>query len=91
MNPLNLDNCKPLFRDEGAYAEFLKILKQGLSDFSPVISNEEVLGTFLSQEATKEILYERIVRRMANSPGILEEITDRLTNDPIVDGSDILH
>lgn len=86
MSPLVLDEHRKLFRDEASFREFVRILSQQLGkDLSPVISNEEVLGAMLSPEATKEMLSERMMRRIATSPEILDEIMDRMEIDEIVD------
>jgi hypothetical protein len=86
MMPLVLDECKPYFRDETCYEEFVTWLISKLGhDFSPVIARQRVLGSLLSAEATKEILYDRMIQRISESPTILDDIKDRLENDEIVD------
>lgn len=86
MNPLVLDEHRALFKDDESFGQFIQILASRLGqDFSPVISNEKVLGAVLSPEATKEVLYERMIRRLSKSPKILDELRDRIESDEIVD------
>ncbi len=86
MTPLVLDECRPLFSDDARYEEFVTwlIVKLG-HDFSPVIAGQKVLGSILSPEATKEVLYERMIQRISECPSILDDIKDRLENDEIVE------
>jgi hypothetical protein len=39
----------------------------------------------LSPDATKEVLVERMIRRISSAPEILDEIRDRIEKDEIVD------
>lgn len=86
MQRLVLDEHKNLFRDEESFDQFVKVLTNLLGqDFSPVIAEETVLGAVLSPEATKEVLYERMIRKISSSPEVLDEIRDRIENEEIVD------
>lgn len=86
MNPLVLDECRSLFKDDTHYAEFVTWLTTKLGqDFSPVISDKKVLGSVLSPEATKEVLYNRMIQKISESPSILDDIKDRLENDKVVE------
>jgi hypothetical protein len=86
MMPIVLDECRPLFRDDGRYEEFVAWLAKKLGkDFSPVLAGQKVLGSVLSPEATKEVLYDRMIQRISGSPSILDDIRDRLENDEIVE------
>ncbi len=86
MTPLVLDECRPLFRDDARYDEFVTWLIEKLGhDFSPVIAGQNVLGSILSPEATKEVLYDRMIARISESPSILDDIKDRLENDEIIE------
>ena len=86
MTPLVLNEYRDLFRDGSSFEHFVTILTKSFAhDLSPVIYNEDVLGTVLSPGATKEVLYERMIRRLSHSPETLDEIRDRLENDEIVD------
>lgn len=86
MNLLVLDEHRALFKDDDCFSQFVQILATRLGqDFSPVISNQRVLGAVLSPEATKEVLYERMIQRLSNSPKVLDELKDRILNDEIVD------
>ncbi len=86
MSALILDEYKDLFRDEDAFAQFVQVLEEKLQDdFSPVLSQTEVLGAFLSSEAAKDVIYDRIVRRMSQNPDLLDELKRRMENDKTVD------
>jgi hypothetical protein len=86
MNPLILDDYRSLFRDDASFDRFVQAVSARLEhDLSPVISKERVLGAILSPEATKEVLYERMIRRISDAPEILDQIRDRIENDEIVD------
>ena len=86
MRSLILDEHRNLFKDQESFDQFLQILATNLGqDSSLVLSGGRVLGTVLSPEATKEILYERMIRGISKSPEVLDEIRDRIENDEIVD------
>lgn len=83
---INLDQQKGLFRDEGAFLQFTKWLGESLKhDLQPIMCGERVIGSSLSPGATKEYLYERMIRRMAERPELLAELTDRMEHDDIVE------
>ena len=86
MNPLVLDEYRNLFRDDSCFDHFVKSVSDRLEqDLLPIILKERVLGAILSPEATKEMLYERMIRRISQSPEILDKLKDRIENDEIVD------
>ena len=82
-----LDEHKGLFKDEASYARFIDILRSSItSDTMPIVLAEhELLFTAVPPGATKDILAERIVRRLWENPGLLDDIRDRLENDDIVE------
>jgi len=86
MNALILEEYRDLFRDQEAFAKFVEEVRGKLeNDFSPILLGSEVLGAFVSPEAAKEVIYERIIGRIAKEPKLLDDIKDRLENDEIVD------
>lgn len=86
MNPLILDQHRGLFKDSASYEAFIQILTEGLGhDLSPIMSDQHVLGAVLSAEATKEMLYERVIKRLSQRPELFDEIKSRIENDEIVD------
>lgn len=86
MTPIVLEEHKNLFRDEQSYEQFVQLLASVLGqDMSLIMSRDQVLGAILSPEATKEVLYDRIIRKVSSSPSILEDLRDRIENDEIVD------
>ena len=83
---INLDGYKALFRDENAFQEFARVLSSSLKqDLRPIICNHKVIGAALSAEGTKEVLYDRMVKRIAERPELLSELTDRIEHDDIVE------
>ena len=83
---INLDVHKDLFRDERAFEEFARVLFVSLQhDLRPIICNHRVIGAALSAEGTKEVLYDRMVKRIAQRPELLRELADRIENDEIVE------
>jgi len=54
-------------------------------DFRPIVHNDRIIGSTLSAEGTKEVLYGRIAKRISEKPEILDELVDRIENDDIVD------
>jgi hypothetical protein len=83
---INLDSFKGLFRNEDAFQEFARVLGSGLrQDFRPIICNQQVIGAALSAEGTKEFLYDRMIKRIAERPELLSELADRAEHDDIVE------
>ena len=83
---INLDQYKDLFRDVPSYHKFVGHLAASLQgDFRPIVADERMIGASLSAEATKDFLYDRMVKRLAQRPELLTELTERLQNDDIVD------
>jgi hypothetical protein len=81
-----LDLYKGLFRDDTAYLEFVETFRTASrSDLAPVFFGDELLGSVLSPEGTKELLAERFLKRLSEKPELLTEIADRLENDEIVE------
>ncbi|TWT89324.1 hypothetical protein [Neorhodopirellula pilleata] len=90
MNAFVLEEHRNLFRDEQAFLEFAQAIRAKLKeDFSPVMSDKEFVGAFVSSEAAKELIFDRIAKRLSQKPSILSEVQDRLENDSIVDLDDI--
>jgi|688.fasta_scaffold96343_4 hypothetical protein len=86
MKPVLLEECREMFKDDTFYEKFVVwFCEQLQNDFSPVMYEHRVLGCVMSQVATKDILYERITRRILDKPSVLAVIEDRLLNDAIVE------
>ena len=60
MNPLILDECRSLFRDDDALETFVKAIRDR-PDFTPIMLDDELIGALLSPTAAKEVLYNRLV------------------------------
>tara|TARA_R110002049_G_scaffold4601_5_gene32151 strand:+ start:219942 stop:220217 length:276 start_codon:yes stop_codon:yes gene_type:complete len=91
MSALILDEYKNLFRDDKSYLRFVRVLEDRLrDDFSPVFSDTEVLGAFLSSDAAKDVIYDRLVQRMGKNPELLDELKRRIEDDKSVDLDEML-
>ncbi len=84
---MNLEKQKSLFKDEAAFVEFVRSWREAVkqSQMQVVMVNDEVLCTAVSPESTKQLLSERILRRFAENPELLNELKDRFESDEIVD------
>ncbi|MEQ8791762.1 MAG: hypothetical protein RIC55_36200 [Pirellulaceae bacterium] len=86
MNAIALDQWKRLFRDDESFAEFVQGLEShSKHDMNILLSGNRVVGSLLSPEGTRNVLYERMLKRIAENPALLAEIADRLESDDIVD------
>lgn len=86
MNALILDEHRRLFRDDGAFEEYVQLIRDTLrDDFAPVVSDKEVLGAVVSPEAAKEMIFDRIAKRLAQHPSMLADVKNRLETNAIVD------
>jgi len=85
MSALILDEYEGLFRDHESFTKFVQVLEEKLrDDFSPVLSKAEILGAFLSSEATKDVIYDRLIQRMGRNPDLLDELKRRIEDDKTV-------
>ncbi len=83
---INLDQHKDLFRNEAAFLQFAQMFGEALThDLRPIMCGERIIGSSLSPGATKDYLYDRMVRRIAERPELLAELTDRIEHDDIVE------
>lgn len=83
---IKLDDYRPLFRDDEAFREFVAAFKSiGAQGASLVLAGGEAIGSILSAGGTKELLYERVVKKIAADPNILTKLADRLERGNIVD------
>lgn len=80
MTPIILEQS--MFRDSETYQEVIRRIRG--AHRSPVFAGQELLGTVLSPEASKQVLYEGLLKWVADEPGLVDEIGDR-QNDEIVD------
>jgi hypothetical protein len=86
MNSFILDKHRGLFRDEEAFNQFVSQIKEASrEDLSVMYSKQEMIGAVLSPEGAQSFLLERMLKRLSKKPELLEEITDRLECDEIVD------
>jgi len=85
MSAIFLDSYRNLFRDEIAYRQFVELFRKAVAKTAtPVFADDELVGGVLSPEQTKDLVYDRILRRIAERPELLDELAERL-DEPIVD------
>lgn len=83
---LELDQFRELFKDEAAFESFAKAFTDSLQhDLCPIFVHSELVGTTLSPAGTKNVLFDRMMHRALKNPDLLNELTDRIENDDIVD------
>ena len=83
---ISLENCKDLFKDERAFRSFIEMLKAACLNGSAVVFFEgQVICSVLSPGGTKELIYERFMKKLSQKPELLVELADRLENDEIVE------
>lgn len=89
--PLVLDDYKTWFKDEKAFNDFCDVLAfavrtheqaSSLSDIVPLTLKGSIVCGIVS---AKVVMKDRLVRRIAEKPEILDDLADRLNNDKIVD------
>jgi hypothetical protein len=87
MSVLVLEQYKSLFRNEESFNQFISLLEESGSraETVPVWGKSRHLATLVSPSDAKTLVQERILRRIIENPGLLDEVRDRLENDPIVD------
>lgn len=85
--PIILEEHKSLFKDEDSFESFIQVFESALSqsDMPAVFWNQGLLFTAVSPQAMKEVISERILRRVSERPELLTEIKDRLERDDIVE------
>jgi hypothetical protein len=87
MTLIKLDQHKRLFRDEASYNQFIQLFRDAFTEGQTpmVIDDENVLFAAISNQAATEMLAERILDRLGENPSLMDDLTNRLENDPIVD------
>lgn len=84
---LSLEKHKDLFKSDETLRQFAKILEAAVEGDAMrlVVLGEELVGALVSPEDAQERLRERIVKRLASNPAILDKLRDRLESDDIVE------
>lgn len=91
MNALIMEEYRDLFKSPESFCEFVNAIREkSADDFSPVLSGQEVIGSIMSPEATKDFILDRLVRRLSKKPGTFSEIQRRIECDKIVDVEDMI-
>jgi precorrin-6x reductase len=84
---LILDKYKPLFKDEKAFQEFVQVLG-GTGEAQAlrlILLGEETVAALVSLDEAMERLRDRIVLRLAKSPGAIDLLKSRLQSEDIVE------
>ncbi len=83
---LVLDDFKESFKDEVSFDSFATaLISASLKGLTPIMYHREVVGTVMSADAAKDYLYERITKKILESPEVLVELQARLEKDATVD------
>lgn len=83
MRTLQLNEHRDLFRDENAYAEFVRILREAddSDELRVIFADEDALGAVVGLRAIRERMQRRILNRFAGQPDLLDELRRRLEDD----------
>lgn len=76
------------FTNKEELRKFMQELQKDTDKNEPVFlldENGEVICTMLSSELTKKVLAQRILKRLFETPHLIDEIQRRLEHDEIVD------
>jgi hypothetical protein len=84
---VKMDEYKGLFKDDNAYQAMLNVFTAAFSKSNTplVFVGKEVLFTAVSPEGTKQMLTDRILKRISEHPELIDEVKDRLEHDAIVE------
>jgi hypothetical protein len=77
-----LEGCRELFASDAAMAKFADLLRQSAEEVdTPVLTfQDQPVVTTLSLATTQSVLRDRILRKLAEQPNLLERFVDRLSN-----------
>ncbi len=86
MSALMLDEFKVLFKDEASYRVLIERFRDAMANHGmPLVFREkELLFTAVSPQATQDMLCNRVINRLSEKPGLLDEVARGL-KDEIVD------
>ena len=88
MTVFSLANRKECFTNAEALRKFIQELQEDIDKSEPVVvlgDEGQVIGTILSTTLTQQVLAQRILKGLQETPGLIDEIQDRLEHDDIVD------
>ncbi len=85
MSALILNDYKDLFKNEASYDALIRVFHDAMANHGMpiVVSGKEVLFTAISPEATQDMLRDRIVRRLAEKPALLDAIARGLEEEVV--------
>jgi hypothetical protein len=87
MQIFNLQDHLSRFKGKAEYDAFVADFRRSLQQEEALVAADgnEVLGSILSPEAAKEILYVRLRRTIASNPKALDEIKASFEDESLVD------
>lgn len=87
MAAIVLDAHRNLFRDNAAFDQFVALFQEDPNHpgFTPVWAKQKHLTILLSPTNAKELVQDRMLRRMLEQPSLLDEMKNRLESDDIVE------
>lgn len=71
----------------GSVSELVKAVRAMLAETESVavFADHEMLGTLEGPRVMKEMLFERLMRRVAQDPGLVDRLSRNIEDDDIVD------
>ncbi len=87
MSTIILDEHRGLFRSDTDFEQFVALFEGagGSAVMTPVWGRKKHLATLVSPANAATFVQEQMVQRILQRPALLDEISDRLTNDEIVE------
>ena len=87
MTSIILENQAELFRDAESLARFAALLQVSESgpESKALVWKDQPVAELHRPGALRAVLEERFVQRIATDATFLDELRDRIENDPIVD------
>jgi hypothetical protein len=87
MQIFNFQDHLSRFKGKAEYESFVADFRRSLQQEDALVAADgsEVLGSILSPEAAKEVLYLRLRRTIAKNPEVLAELKESFGDDELVD------
>jgi hypothetical protein len=87
MVALMLDEHRSMFRSDADFDRFVSLLEAagGQTEMTPVWAKQRHLVTLLSQTQVHALVREKMLQTILDNPSLLDEMKDRLENDPVVE------
>jgi hypothetical protein len=85
MKVLNIENYRENFISPEAYRQFLAALRDAGGEARLIIDGDEVVGSFVSPEEARARIANRVIRRIAENPKMIDKLRERMSSDDLVD------